>query len=225
MIDLGNVSVIRQETVREKVYRLLKEAILTGKLLPGQYYTEIQIAETLEISRTPVREAVNDLINDKLLVAVPRRGVKVREFSETEVEQVFMLRRVIEGEVLNKVVKTITNDCLIQLKRILQEQKEAVEEQNRIQFIQLDQRFHNRLMEIAGYKLVQEMVNYLHNITRLIGHQAILVDGRMDEVIKEHQEIVKAIEEKDYIRSKEKMIVHLKNTEMSYRKIRQGEEI
>lgn len=225
MIDLGNVSVIRQETVREKVYRLLKEAILTGKLLPGQYYTEIQIAETLEISRTPVREAVNDLINDKLLVAVPRHGVKVREFSETEVEQVFMLRRVIEGEVLNKVVKTITNDCLIQLKRILQEQKEAVEEQNRIQFIQLDQRFHNRLMEIAGYKLVQEMVNYLHNITRLIGHQAILVDGRMDEVIKEHQEIVKAIEEKDYIRSKEKMIVHLKNTEMSYRKIRQGEEI
>lgn len=136
-----------------------------------------------------------------------------------------MLRRVIEGEVLNKVVKTITSDHLSQLKRILSEQKEAIEEQDRMWFIELDQRFHNSLLDIAGYKLVQEMVNYLHNLTRLIGHQAIMVDGRMDEVIREHQEIVKAIEEKDYVRSKEKMAMHLKNTEMSYRKIRQGEEI
>ena len=209
-----------------KSIQTIKRGHSTGKLVPGQCYTENQFAETLDISRTPVREAVSDLINDKLLVSVPRRGLMVREFSETEVEQVFLLRRVIEGEVLNKVVKTITAEGLTQLKRLLSEQEEAMEAQDKMWFIELDQRFHNSLIEIAGYHLVKEMVVYLHNLTRLIGHQALLVDGRMDEVIKEHREIVKAIEEKDYICSKEKMALHLKNTETSYQRIHhQGEKI
>ena len=141
-----------------------------------------------------------------------------------EVEQVFLLRRVIEGEVLNKVVKTITVEDLSSLKELLSQQEQATEDGNKMRFIELDQMFHNKLIEIAGYSLVQEMVVYLHNLTRLIGHQAIMVEGRMEEVIKEHCEIVKALEEKDYLQSREKMIIHLRNTEMSYQMTHKGAE-
>lgn len=210
-----NLSAIKKETTYQVAYKKLKEAILTGGLIQERFYTEVELAKVLNISRTPVREAVKDLIHDNLLVAVPRKGMKIRAFTEIEIEQVFMLRRAIESDVLNKFVKTVTAPQLSRLDDYIDLQKQAIKEKDEIKFIRLDQKFHNSIINFCSYQLVEEVIVKLHNLTRLIGHKAIMRGGRMEEVILEHQDILKAIKENDAEQAKAKLKYHLEETEQS----------
>jgi len=207
---------VKRNTMQEEALNRLKEVILSGQLSPDSFYTENDFAEALQISRTPVREAVKSLIHDGLLVSVPRKGIKVREFTRSEVEQIFLLRQKIEGSILEKVSNTITEDQLKTLNKIVTEQENAIEKDDRILFIDLDQEFHNFLIHVTDYHLIEEMIMNLHNLTRLIGHRAIMKQGRMEEVIDEHRAIIQALREKDAPQAKRKMIFHLEQTEHSF---------
>ncbi len=100
----------------------MKHAILTGKLTPDVFYTETDFSHELNISRTPVREAVKDLIHDHLLLPVPRKGLKVREFTESEVEQIFLVRKAIESQVIGQLLKTVTEEQISFLAKLVEEQ-------------------------------------------------------------------------------------------------------
>ena len=214
-MDSINLNAIKKETTYQATYKQLKEAILTGTLKTGRYYTEVDLAAVLDISRTPVREAVKDLIHDNLLIAVPRKGMKVRDFTKIEIEQVFLLRRAIESAVLNEFMKTVTKERISELNEIIQLQKQAKTEKDEIMFIHLDQNFHNRIFSFTNYRLIEETFIRLHNLTRLIGHKALLKGGRMEEVIIEHQEIVDAMAKHNTNLAKVKLIQHLDETEKS----------
>ncbi len=214
-MDSINLNAIKKETTHQATYKQLKEAILTGTLKTGRYYTEVDLAAVLDISRTPVREAVKDLIHDNLLIAVPRKGMKVRDFTKIEIEQVFLLRRAIESAVLNEFMKAVTKERISELNEIIQLQKQAKTEKDEIMFIHLDQNFHNRIFSFTNYRLIEETFIRLHNLTRLIGHKALLKGGRMEEVIIEHQEIVDAMAKHNTNLAKVKLIHHLDETEKS----------
>lgn len=207
---------VKRNTMQEEALNRLKEVILSGQLSPDAFYTENDFAEALQISRTPVREAVKSLIHDGLLVSVPRKGLKVREFTRSEVEQIFLLRQKIEGSILEKVSSTITEDQLKTLNKIVAEQENAIEKDDRILFIDLDQEFHNFLIRVTEYDLIEEMIMNLHNLTRLIGHRAIMKQGRMEEVIDEHRAIIQALSKKDAPLAQLKMTFHLEQTEHSF---------
>ncbi|TCP21172.1 GntR family transcriptional regulator [Scopulibacillus darangshiensis] len=214
-MDTINLGAIKKETTYQAAYKQLKEAILTGRLTSGRYYTEVELATVLDISRTPVREAVKDLIHDNLLVAVPRKGMKIKDFTKIEIEQVFLLRKAIETEVLNKFMKAVADEQVDELNELIKLQKQALIDKDKITFIHLDQKFHNRIFSFTNYELIEEIFVRLHNLTRLIGHKALLKGGRMEEVIIEHRDIVEAIEKRDAALAKEKLIRHLDETEKS----------
>lgn len=208
---------MKKNTIHEKTLNRLKEVILSGELSPDSFYTENDFAESLQISRTPVREAVKSLIHDGLLVSYPRKGIKVRQFTNSEIEQIFLLRKKVEGSILEKVTKAITGDQLEELNKIVTQQEDAIEKEDRIAFIDFDQQFHIYLVRMTHYHLIEEVIVYLHNMSRLIGHQAIKKQGRMEEVIKEHREIIQALGEKDAPQAEQKMALHLERTEDSFR--------
>lgn len=207
---------IKKETVFEIAYKELKSAILGNELDYSEYYTESDFAKVLGISRTPVREAVQALIHDRLLEAVPRKGLKMRSFSESEVNQIFLLRKAIEKEVLVIFMKAVTEEQIVTLKKILSDQKETVRNQNKRSFIQLDQKFHMQIIHDTNYDLVKEFFMILHDLTVLIGHQAIRKEGRMNEVIAEHETIIRMMEKRDVDGVTNKMLIHLDNTMKSY---------
>lgn len=91
------------------------------------FYTLFFSAKVLGISRTPIREAVQGLIYDGLLQAVPKKGVKERGFSKSEIDQIFILRKAIEKEVLLDFLKVVTEEQIQDLKQILSELKERVQ--------------------------------------------------------------------------------------------------
>lgn len=208
----------KARTTKEIVYEELKTAIFRGSISPNEYLTETILAQSLNTSRTPVREAVNDLVKDGLLVAVPRKGLKVREISEDEKEQIFYLRISIEKEVLRRLVHRVTPEQIQEMRNIIEEMKETIPNNDRIANIELDQKFHRLFIEFSGQNILGSVLSDIYNLTRLVGHAALGKTGRMEEVIDEHMEIVDALERKDETAVLQRLEDHLLKTKESIAK-------
>jgi DNA-binding GntR family transcriptional regulator len=204
---------IKEKTTQEIVYRQVMEAILNGDISSEEIFTEVQLAELLNTSRTPVRGAVQDLVKEGLLVPIPRKGLTIRKITPDEQEEIFILRSVIEVEVIKKLIEIKPPPTKLQLlKNIVQKQKEAMENDDIIKFIDLDQEFHLSLTRLANYKLMEQVLNNLHNLTQLMGLKAVSRKGRMKDVLIEHNQIIKAIEDRDPELASKFILEHLRKT-------------
>lgn len=210
-----NMNPVKSKTTKEIVYDEIKNAIFNGSIEGGEIITETILAQSLNTSRTPVREAVGDLLKDGLLVSVPRKGLKVREITPSEKDQIIFLRISIETEGLRKIIPIIKPSHIQYLSELIELQKDAMEKNNRIDFIELDQKFHRKILFFAEQHLLGDILLNLYNLTRLIGHQALAKNGRMEEVIEEHSLILSALEKNDESQATKLMEQHLMQTKVS----------
>ncbi|WP_010648085.1 GntR family transcriptional regulator [Oceanobacillus massiliensis] len=199
----------KRKTTKEIVYERLKDAILHGDIEHKEVLTETYLADSLDTSRTPIREAVSDLVKEGLLTHIPRRGFRVREITEHEMDQIIYLRTSIEIKGVTLLASTITDEDVKVLNHIISQQEEAIKSNNRIEYIELDQLFHRKILRASHQNLLEQIHKELYNLTRLIGHAAITKEGRMEDVIEEHKNIVRALEEKDDLKASEYMKNHL----------------
>ncbi|ONK23611.1 GntR family transcriptional regulator [Bacillus sp. VT-16-64] len=188
---------IHRKTTKEMVYEQLKKAILVRELSHKEIFTETMLANSLNTSRTPIREAVADLINEGLMVHIPRKGFKVREITEKEMDQIIFLRTSIEVRGIKILSDIITEEEVRQLYKIIERQEKVIASNDSIKFIELDQLFHRKILQFAGQELLEQFLSELYNMARLMGHTALMKEGRITEVIQEHLDIVKALESKD----------------------------
>lgn len=208
-----NISPIeRVKTTKEVVYDQIKEAIFNGDINHEELVTETMLAQSLNTSRTPVREAVGDLLKEGLLVSVPRKGLKVREITPSEKEQIIYLRQSIEKEGLRRLLPIVTEVQIKYLRDLLGKQRESMEANDRIRFIELDQKFHRKINYFSEQHLLGDILLNIYNLSRLIGHQALAKSGRMEEVIEEHSQIIDALEIKDLEAAQKYMSDHLLKT-------------
>jgi DNA-binding GntR family transcriptional regulator len=206
---------VKSKTTKEIVYDEIKNAIFNGSIKGDEVITETILAQSLNTSRTPVREAVGDLLKDGLLVSVPRKGLKVREITPSEKDQIIFLRISIETEGLKRIIPVIKPSHIQYLNDLIEMQKEAMEKNDRIEFIELDQKFHRKILFFAEQHLLGDILLNLYNLTRLIGHQALAKKGRMEEVIVEHSQIVEALQLMDELQATKLMEQHLLQTKES----------
>ncbi|WP_227001858.1 GntR family transcriptional regulator [Virgibacillus necropolis] len=202
----------KNKTTKEIVYEKLKTAILIGSINNQEILTETMLSEALETSRTPIREAVADLTKEGLLVHIPRKGFHVREITENEKDQIIFLRSAIESEGLKKLASTVTKEQIVELLEIVGNQETSMKEDDRVRYIELDQLFHQQILEFANQNILSQLLQDMYNLTRLIGHHALMKDGRMREVLKEHKEIIQSLEINDGDKAAQLMKEHLEIT-------------
>lgn len=203
----------KEKTTQDKVYKQLKQAILSGGIPSNEFFTEVQLAETLDTSRTPVRAAIQDLVKEGLLVAIPRKGLTVRRITPEEQEEIFLLRSTIEVEVVKKLTEVVTSpEQLKILKLIVQQQEEALKNDDAIKFIELDDEFHISLTRLAKFPIIEQVLQNLHNLIQLMGLRAVRKSGRMKNVLTEHSQIIQAIEERNADLASRLVLTHLNNT-------------
>lgn len=207
-----------RKTTKELVYDQLKKGILNGTISRQEILTETRLAETLNTSRTPIREAVADLTNEGLLVHIPRKGFQVREIKEHELEQIFYLRSSIEMKGISILTKKVTTVQIEKLNSIISEQEIAIQEGDRIKYIELDQTFHRKILLFAKQNLLEQIFKEIYNLSLLIGHAAITKEGRMEEVIREHRDIVKALKSNQENQAVDCLNKHLNATGKSVKK-------
>ncbi|AJY74538.1 GntR family transcriptional regulator [Paenibacillus beijingensis] len=205
----------KPSTTKEMAYNEIKHVILSGYISSEEIFTEVKLAELLNTSRTPVREALQDLIKEGLIVSIPRKGMTVRKVTESEIEQIFLLRTSIETKMIRKLAEIITSEQLKILKNICKQQKEAMLANDDIAFIKLDQLFHISFVKFVDFELIEQVLLNLHNLSQLIGLRAIKKSNRMNEVLEEHLTIISCMESRDEEKSGEAMILHLNKTKQS----------
>ncbi|WP_285767775.1 GntR family transcriptional regulator [Peribacillus sp. SI8-4] len=203
----------RERTTQDKVYQQIKKAILFGGITSDEIVTEVQLAERLTTSRTPVRAAIQDLVKEGLLVSIPRKGLTVRKITPGEQDEIFLLRSAIELDSVKKLTREITSPIQLNpLKLILKQQEDAWQNDDAMHFIKLDLEFHLSLTRLAKFTIMEQVLNNLHNLTQLMGLKAVSKNGRMTNVLKEHHQIIKALEEKNSELASRAVLNHLSKT-------------
>jgi len=135
--------------IREKVYEDLKSAILSGHYTPGEKLAEEHLAETLGVSRTPVREALHKLESEGLIRPRKKRGFNVSRDTKEDVEELFELRSILEGHTLRVISRIISEEILSELNESIQKAEEALR-RNRIEEVfKWNTRFHDTLHELV----------------------------------------------------------------------------
>ena len=197
-IDLSPLDSYSYKPLRKQVYEVLRETILSGKLKPGEKITEVEIAEKLNVSRTPVREAIRMLELEELIVIVPQRGVFVAGVkSIKEINDIFEVRAKLEGLAAKLAAQNITEDQLKKINSYAEKIKECINDNDLQRSIEIDISFHQAIYEAANNKWLQKMLDSLFEKITRFRASSLGQEGRMKSALKEHKELCQAFDDKN----------------------------
>ena len=193
----------------EEVAELLRQRIFRRELEPGSWIDEVRIAQEYGISRTPLREALKVLAAEGLVTMKVRRGAYVTEVSERDLEEVYHLLSLLESDAAGVVARQASKDQLAELQALHAELGASVQDRER--FFAINERFHMRLLEIAGNRWRNQMVADLRKVMKLNRHHSLLKSGRIEESLAEHRKLMKALERRDADAAVRRMQDHFRN--------------
>ncbi|MDD2568289.1 MAG: GntR family transcriptional regulator [Clostridia bacterium] len=203
------------QPLREMVFEVLREAIMSGQLPPGERLMEVQLAEEMGVSRTPVREAIRRLELDGFVVMVPRKGAYVAGMSVKDIISVFEIRTSLERLAASLAAERMSEAELEDLERLLVELSETWEEGDVEHWAELDSCFHEQIYNATkNDRLVQIMNNIFEQINRYRMICLAQTQVRQNS-LEEHKKLLEAIAERNPAKAKVAASEHIENTQNS----------
>jgi DNA-binding GntR family transcriptional regulator len=181
----------------ERVYRELKEAIISGQIPARSRLVELSLAAEYGVSRTPVREALKRLIAEELVAFDPPRGIVVKGIDQQEVEEVYTIREVLDGLAARLAAQRVTDVDLARLRSLMEVMERAAEHQEAQLMVQANIRFHQALIQAAGNERLASIQQSLIDSVRRFSAEAFRSYERDFEVLEEHRAIVDALARRD----------------------------
>lgn len=157
MESLTKLNLDEYKPLRDVVFENLREAIVEGRLKPGQRLMEVQLAEQLGVSRTPVREAIRKLELEGLVVMLPRKGAYVANMSLKDLKDVLEIRASLEGLAASLAAERISDEDIKKLEFIIEEFNDSINESNVEALLKKDVEFHECI-----YLNLQIIKNYIN---------------------------------------------------------------
>ncbi len=201
--------------LREIVFETMREAIINGQLRPGERLMEVQLAEEMGVSRTPVREAMRKLELEGFVVMVPRKGAYVAGISTKDITDVFEIRAALESLAAGLAVDRITEEELEELERLLVLVAECAAKDDLEKLIEVDTEFHDCLYRASRNDRLVQIVSNLREQIQRFRTTSLASPGRMKETLEEHKKIVEAISERNVSLARELALEHIENAEDS----------
>ena len=187
---------ITNAPLRSRVADLVREAILRGDLRPGQTLTEVSLAQQLQVSRAPVREAFRSLSEEGLLETVPYKGTRVRLLSRTDIEETYSLRGQLEAFAVTRILERASVD-LGGLEAICRTMQTLAGAGDAAGLNVEDERFHKAIIELADHALLTSVWTTLALRVRQIMALRNQQNPNPMEVALNHPPIVAALRAKD----------------------------
>ncbi len=201
--------------LRELVFESLREAILSGQLKPGERLMEIQLAEEMGVSRTPVREAIRKLELEGTVVMIPRKGAYVAGLSMKDIADVFEIRGALEGLAAELASERITEEEMEELERYLVKTAEDIDVGDLGQVVQTDTDFHSLLYRASRNSRLSQIIHNLREQIQRFRATSLSYPGRMKNALEEHRKIVEAIAARDGDLARKLAQEHIENAENS----------
>jgi len=199
--------------LREIVYETLRDAIINQILKPGERLMEIQLADEMGVSRTPVREAIRKLELEGLIVMVPRRGAYVAGISMKDIHEVFEVRGALEALAAKLAAERITNEELEEMERRLVQEAEETVANNLRSIVEIDTSFHELLYKAARNSRLIQFINNLQEQLHRFRSASLARPGRSKTALEEHKKIVEALAERNAKLAEKLAIEHIGNAE------------
>ena len=195
--------------LREVAYERLKEAIRDGELQPGEALPESRISSALQISRTPVREALQKLAQEGLVQIMPNRAVTVAEPSLPDALNVLHVRSLVEPEIVRLVAEAVTPEALDVLRQAVADMEAAAEAGDRSAWSKADTVYHETLSNACPNALLGKLGLQMRNRIHFLATDAQTTAARLAACTEEHREIIEAIAEGDGPRAQAAMQEHI----------------
>jgi len=211
LLEHNDLEYANTQLLREVAYKRLQDAILHAGLQPGDPLSETRISKALGISRTPVREALQQLAQDGLLQIIPGRAITVAAPSMQEVFDALHVRELLEPEVVRMVADTLPTQQRETLKQLTTEMEQAARVGDRPQWSRLDIKWHEILCDSCPNHLLGQLVIQARNRVYNKGADQHVTDQFLIDGTLEHKEIVEAIMARDGDKARQLMLDHLKH--------------
>jgi DNA-binding GntR family transcriptional regulator len=187
----------RRTLARGQIYALLRDAIVSAELAPGRQLSENELASLLGVSRTPIREALQRLRDDRLVEIVPQLGTFVTHISEDAVADAQFVREALECSAVRAAALRARDQDLAGLEAIIRRQEASREAADFDAFYVLDDELHHALCDLSGHEIAwslsQRAKGHLNRVRRL----SLPEPGYLMEMISEHRAVVAAVAARD----------------------------
>lgn len=199
-------------SVRGRVGRALRAAIISGEMSPGEVYSAPHLGDRFGVSATPVREAMLDLIKEGLVERMPNRGFRVTQIDGATMDEIAQLRELLEPPVVRDVVATIPEADLPGLRERAERIVTHAAENDLLGYLDADTAFHLSLLRYAGNQRLLRLVEDLRAQARLSGISTLAERGELAASASEHVQIVDGIQARDPERVYALMLAHIRHT-------------
>jgi len=201
--------------LRELVLEAIREAIIGGTLKPRERLMEIQLAEELGVSRTPIREALRELELEGFIVMVPRKGAFVADMTFKDIADIFEIRVALEGLAAGLAAERITDEEMEDMERHLVEKADAIARGDMERLVEVDTRFHESIYKASRNDRLKGIINNLREQIQRFRATSLAYPGRMKQSLEEHRSIVEAIHARDVALARQLTQEHIENAEQS----------
>lgn len=199
----------QRATASSRIYTELRGELVSMRRRPGEAISEADIALTYGVSRTPVREAILKLSDEGLLDVFPQSGIFVSRIPLAALPEAIIIRKALEETTARLAAERATASQILQLRSIVERQREADEAGDRDAFHQADELFHATVADIARHPGIWTLIQHVKVHVDRYRQLTLPVAGRMTQVIAEHEPILAAIEAHDPQRAGIAMERHL----------------
>ncbi len=210
---LEPIKIDNYQPLRETVCEALRSAIRNGILEPGERLMEVQLAEELGISRTPVREAIRKLEQEGYVIMMPRRGTYVSSVSVNDIKEIFEIRSALESLSTGLAARRIEPDELEKLRALLTEIEGHIERKDIDKIVETDIEFHGLLYQVSRNERLVTIISNLKEQLARFRTLSMSYPGRLQETLEEHRAMVEAIAANDVEAARDAAERHMERAE------------
>ena len=196
-------------TLRERIHDEIARMILSGELPPGSLLDERELSERLSVSRTPFREALGTLATEGLIETKPYRGTIVRDFSPKQINDLYEVRKSLEGLAVRLAVPLLSVDEVDFIDKLLGQAIEALRQDDLVEYAALDRQFHEIFARVSGNETLQETLGRLSRQIQLCRVFANEDPNLAERTVLERAEVLAALRQKDANAAAALMEVHI----------------
>ncbi len=201
----------------DEAFHALRDAVIDGRLAPGQWLRQEALAQELGVSQMPVREALKRLVAEGLAERIPYRGVRVVEFTPEDIVDMFTVRLVLESLAVRFATPRVDDEALAALRANLEEAVRYVDTAQMDRRRALNTEFHLAISRASGHRFLARQIESLWNwfpsvmLYEGMRRQEALSPARLARENEEHWAILHAIEQRDAGRAEAEMRQHIRN--------------
>lgn len=205
-----------EKSMREIVLQQLRKDIFMRVVKPGDRLIETAIASKLGVSRTPVREALRQLESEGLAVNIPRKGTIVKGICYEDAAEIYDIREVLEGLAVRSACLNISRMQIRRLKEITQYMRKLIDSGNEETYVKVHDEYNKIILEASNNKRLLAQLESIHEYLKSLRLVSLMTKERKELALKEHLDIVMAIEEGDENKAEIIARNHVKNAKKSF---------